>query len=689
MSMITQWCAEFHDKESGMSSSFFFLQAEKNADNKDLVTQLEDWANENRTQVYVIDRPLGDERYEYRHEGSLVILIPGRKLSIVNYSGDSEGFDDFIEDFIEDLGSISDKFRYKDAIGRPRKWRDQLVETHYNGQDLDVSELLENSELADAGRRRVAELLVSLLTGSINDIEKVKADLPDSLLDKVKRKILLFDGDQTRFIYQKVDKKVVNIQGLSGTGKTELLLHKLKDIYVNSSNSRIVFTCHNKILADNLRRRIPEFFNFMKVEQQIAWNERLWCMHAWGSQSDPNSGTYRYICYFYGLTFRRFSPSSPFDVVCKDAISQIKDLAEKSYAFDYVLIDESQDFPPSFIELCRMCAREVVYVAGDIFQSIFDESIIPSISPDFLLSKCYRTDPKTLMFAHALGMGLFEPRKLRWLDDAEWKTCGYIVDKSADHSFYRLKREPLRRFEDIENANLDCVSILQSDDPSAKVIEVIDQIAAANPTLEPDDIGIILLDTSRETYALADWLEQIIPRHTGWPVNKAYESKSKLKGHVFISNKNNVKGLEFPFVICLTNRVRNSYSYRNSLYMTLTRSFLKSYLIISSSQDASVLQQIRDGLNVINQHGYIEVQPPTEQEKVAIRTTIKQSSSRESYFDFIEGIFDRLQVLPLFRDKLRSTVTMTLGEEYDPEVVEHVAQFNYDAMLKSNRDEEV
>jgi len=117
-----------------------------------------------------------------------------------------------------------------------------------------------------------------LLTGSINDIDRVKADLPKSLLDKIKRKILLFDADQTRFIYQKLDQSIVRIQGLSGTGKTELLLHKLRDIYVNSPKSRIVFTCHNRILADNLERRIPDFFNFMKVEEQIAWKDRLWCI---------------------------------------------------------------------------------------------------------------------------------------------------------------------------------------------------------------------------------------------------------------------------------------------------------------------------------------------------------------------------------------------------------------------------
>lgn len=407
-----------------MSSSFFFLHAEKNSENQALISGLEEWASDNKTQVYVIDGPLGDDRYEYNHDGALIILIPGRQIALVDFSRDEDEFSEFTEDFIEDLGSISDKFRYKEAIGRPRKWRDQLVYSAADGFALSVADLIEATEIADAGKQRTSELLVSLLTGSINDIERVRIDIPDNLLDKIKRKIILFDGDQTRFVYEEIDQKTITIQGLSGTGKTELLLHKLKDIYVNNPEAKVVFTCHNRILADNLRRRIPEFFNFMKVEKQIAWNDQLWCMHAWGSGGDPNSGTYRYLCYFYGLTFHRYSYTMTFDVVCREAIKQLKQKGDERYAFDYVLIDESQDFPPSFIELCQMCTKEVVFVAGDVFQSIFDESIVPSISPDYLLSKCYRTDPKTLMFAHSLGMGLFEAKKLRWLDDEEWKTCG-------------------------------------------------------------------------------------------------------------------------------------------------------------------------------------------------------------------------------------------------------------------------
>ena len=46
-----------------MTSSFFFLKAEQNQANNNLVRQLERYANDNKTQVYVTDKPLGDNKY--------------------------------------------------------------------------------------------------------------------------------------------------------------------------------------------------------------------------------------------------------------------------------------------------------------------------------------------------------------------------------------------------------------------------------------------------------------------------------------------------------------------------------------------------------------------------------------------------------------------------------------------------
>ncbi|SUZ34070.1 hypothetical protein ROE7235_03852 [Roseibaca ekhonensis] len=409
-------------------------------------------------------------------------------------------------------------------------------------------------------------------------------------------------------------------------------------------------------------------------------------MHAWGSKGDANSGTYRYICAHYDLPFLNFSQAS-FDVACKSAIEQLNNRDSQDYAFDYILIDESQDFPQSFLDLCELVAREYVIVAGDIFQSIFDAKIKPSISPDFLLRKCYRTDPRALMFAHSLGMGLFEDKKLRWLEDDEWITCGYIVETSPDKSFYRLKREPLRRFEDIANADTPAVAVLEQPTNDLKaisetILSAIEDISQNHPTVTPDDIGIILVDSGNAIYALSDVLAQMIPRRTGWHVNKAVETKQKIPGRIFISNRNNVKGLEFPFVVCVTSGLNRDYAYRNSLYMTMTRSFLKSYLIITSKQDHGLMDKIMGGLEVINRDGVIEAQPPTAEEREEIMTTITQANIRTSFYDVCEEIFNELDVFPIFRQELRKVITSTASEDFDRDEILRIASFNYENMLK-------
>jgi superfamily I DNA and RNA helicase len=669
-----------------MTSSFFFLQAEKSHRNQAFIDRLEAMAVDRKEQAYVISKPLGDARYTYSHNHGIVVLSPKRKIAFIDFSDDENSFDNFVQDFLEDLASISDKYRYKDAIGRPRFWRDELV-IQFDGNEVDPFETWdERSRVEDPAKQRIAELLVSLLTGSINDIEKVKADLPTSLLEKIKRKILLFDADQTRFIYEKREQPIVRIQGLSGTGKTELLLHKLRDLYVNSPKSKIVFTCHNRILADAMERRIPEFFNFMKVEEQIAWSERLWCIHAWGSSNTPNSGTYRLICELYQLPFNRYSPYMTFDRACSEALVELKRRKDLKPLIDFILIDESQDFPDSFIELCRMVTADTVYVAGDIFQSIFDATIAPSIEPDYLLSKCYRTDPRTLMFAHAIGMGLFESTKLRWLEDNEWQACGYIVKKAAGGSLYRLSREPLRRFEDIDN-KLPSVAVetVQGDfwkSVGSKIIAAITDLAKEHTALTPDDVGIILLDTGDSVYTLADQLAVKIPRELGWPVNKAHESKRRIQGELFISNRNNVKGLEFPFVICVSQSISSSYKYRNALYMTLTRSFIQSRLIVSEDSKTDTLARILDGLNRINTEGLIEVSPPSEAEKKGIQTTFKMGTNSMSFFDMTNKVFEELGVIQLLRPPLFEALKAIGDQDPDIESIRETAIFLHKKMMR-------
>ncbi|WP_143824237.1 DEAD/DEAH box helicase, partial [Neisseria canis] len=477
----------------------------------------------------------------------------------------------------------------------------------------------ENSE------QRLSELLISLFTGSINDIEKVDGlNVPDNILDKVKKKILLFDSTQTNFLFNKKNKKRLVIQGLSGTGKTELLLHKLKDLYINSENSKILFTCHNKILANNLKKRIPSFFNFMKVEQQIEWNQRLWCIHAWGSQNDINSGAYRYICHFYNIPFLTYGNNSSFSEVCRIALDAINndDSNNDKYAFDYIMIDESQDFSDNFINLCERVAKDKIYIAGDIFQSIFGTNAKVNKDVDYLLNQCYRTDPKTLMFSHGLGMGLFENSKLQWPTDEEWQAYGYTIKKHEER--YHFSRLPIRRFEDIQTSdsvlirNINC---LNKDEIASKIVESITEIKRNNSTIKPSDIAVIFIEKNR---AYNNDMSAIIERklrESGieWKINLAFETQVHKDGQLCITNHNNVKGLEFPFVICVSpNNINKDLRIRNALYMAMTRSFIQSTLFINIV-DPSIWRQYESGLQDINEKGEMIVTEPDHSNKEEIK----------------------------------------------------------------------
>lgn len=257
------------------------------------------------------------------------------------------------------------------------------------------------------------------------------------------------------------------------------------------------FTCHNVILADSLKKRVPEFFNFMKVEEQIQWEKRLWVMRSWGSYGNPNSGVYSYICNHYNIPFSRFSYGNTFDSICKRALDELNQMEDFEACFDYILIDESQDFSEGFFKLCEKVTRKCVYVAGDIFQDIFKDNPSMVVNPDFLLNKCYRTDPRTLMGAHAIGMGLFENTlglRLRWLEDDQWEACGYDIKREKGEKYIELYRKPLKRFEDIDMSKSDGVTIISSE--KDKYLNTVFQIG--EPVIKYKESGSIM-----------DWIKYI------------------------------------------------------------------------------------------------------------------------------------------------------------------------------------
>lgn len=646
-------------------SDYFFTNVEPNDQNRHILAGIKEYANKNKLQAYVLSAPLTDSKYDYSYQNGFIYLSSKMKITFFTSEElESDDFQDYVEDVIEDVYSISDTYDYKKVLGRPRDWRQTLTICYAYDEDTNVKLLLDDLRLDDKKQQRRLDLLLSLFIGSINKVTKDTLNEPKNLLEEVKNKIQLFDGDQTRFIYdqKRIKGKRIIIQGLSGTGKTELLLHKLKDLYTKEDGSRICFTCHNVILADSIRNRIPEFFDFMKVQQQIQWETRLWCVHAWGKYNDVNSGAYRYICSYYHLPFRSFSEMS-FDAACEEAYDRLKAIPNQSFnhAFTYMFIDESQDFTESFFKLCELVTEKNIFIAGDIFQNIFEDHKAQTIRPHYLLSKCYRTDPKTLMFAHALGMGLFEKKKVWWINKEEWEKCGYRVKEKQGK--YELTREPIKRFEDVDDGNFPSLKIYTPDNLATSVVSLIKNIRKEYNTLMPDDVGIILLDAAKYIYELADEIETLVGSQFGWQVNFAYDNKKKIPGTLFISNRNNVKGLEFPFVICITRCINGSYTYRNTVYTMLTRSFLRSYLLVQKGDNSGLTQEILDGAKEIMETKKMVVSIPSEDEQSDILTRFEIEKQPLSLRERATNIMGGMQVSRKTQDKIFEMLKQADGDD--------------------------
>ena len=648
-----------------------YISCNETLNNKSVINKFKTYLSEEdkATQIYIITAPLGG-KYTYDYEENvLVILIPKHKIIFLNLSDErSSDFENYYEDFIEDLACISYKYDYNEYIGRPRDWKKNNTEKAnlevFNKGSL--KDFLRNCEINDLRDQRIGDYLISLLIGSINDIQQKGIEVPMSLLEKVKRNIILFDGDQTRFIYENFpDKKAVTIQGLSGTGKTELLLHKLKDIYLKEKSSKIFFTCHNIALANTLRERVPSFFNFMKVDEQIEWEKRLWVSRAWGSQKDINSGLYSYICNFYNIPFLGFGYNVDYNKIFSEALDFLNNIPSRDfeYAFDYILVDERQDFPEVFFKVCEKIAKEKVFIAGDVFQDIFENLDKKQLEVNIILNKCYRTDPRTLMFAHSVGLGLFEKNKFNWFDDEGWRALGYILERYNDE--LHLTREPIRRFEDVETDNFKSVEIVKSTHTN-EIVSIIKKIIDKDKNTKPDDISIILLDDNKKIYQYIDTLSNNINTIFNWTVNRGYETKQKIENTLYISNPNNIKGLEFPYVICVTGGIQNTYKYRNILYTMLTRSFIQSYLLLNPSEN---LEEIEKGLSIINEKKYIRTIEPTDEEKEKIQRKLINLRKEQSlsYEDFLKSIFNELGIPKESIPPIKTALSASNIEKFDKE----------------------
>ncbi|NMP04850.1 ATP-binding domain-containing protein [Pseudoalteromonas arctica] len=350
-----------------------------------------------------------------------------------------------------------------------------------------------------------------------------------NVLIALEKEVSNFDVEQRKIAISLINGPQ-RIRGLAGSGKTVVLAMKAAHIHLQHPTKKILFTFYTKSLYGLIRESIARFYRHFAGDEP-NW-ELIEILHSWGGKSID--GVYYNACVensIAGIPFgeaKRLNPRDPFSAVCKDA--SVKNIKQK---YDYILIDEAQDLPNEFFQLCYKLAHGVsgaeknIVWGYDELQSIFnvyqrtpeelfgvDEKGVPRIdlnslasnltfgqSNDLVLYKCYRNPLEVLVTAHALGFAVYANKPVQMLENKEhWEDVGYYIENDSElivGSDVRIgrKREssPLSIYEhqDVQ----DIIQYYKASSVDNECDWIIARILEAkNEGIKPHDILIICLD---------------------------------------------------------------------------------------------------------------------------------------------------------------------------------------------------
>lgn len=294
----------------------------------------------------------------------------------------------------------------------------------------------------------ILEELISVLDGSKalirapeRNTENFSSQSRIAIIKHLEEEIRKFDLEQRRAYMTEVDGPQ-RIRGLAGSGKTVVLALKAALTAIRQPEAKIAVTFYTKSLYQHIKQLITRFYR-LHEDRDPDW-EKLQVLHAWGGATVD--GLYYKVAQRFGhrpLNYgqaQALSRSQPFGAACQILLND----PSVHSAFDYVFVDEAQDFPPEFMRLAlRLATEEKLVIAYDVFQTIFDlevptaaslfgtdEENAPAITfdEDIFLHKCYRNPREILVCSHAIGFGIYGRRIVQMLESREhWEDFGYEV----------------------------------------------------------------------------------------------------------------------------------------------------------------------------------------------------------------------------------------------------------------------
>ncbi|MGO9632996.1 MAG: DEAD/DEAH box helicase [Steroidobacteraceae bacterium] len=480
--------------------------------------------------------------------------------------------------------------------------------------------------------------------------ENSKAALATRLEEEINR----FDRDQVEGYVTRLD-GVQRIRGLAGSGKTVVLAMRAAQLLLREPDARIAFTFYTKSLYQHVRRLITRFYR-QYDDQDPDW-EKLNVLHAWGGRANP--GVYFNACLNAGtppLTYTHAASvagiKSPFDAAC----SLLLKSSRIAPTYDYVLVDEAQDFPPSFLRLCHSLAKQgrLVY-AYDQLQTIFqakpptvtevfgtDEDGDPTVDleADIVLHKCYRNPLEITVCAHAMGFGIYGDRIVQMLENEEhWRDLGYevLTGPLIPGGLTRIKRLPtaspssisaLSGTEDIVAANV--YSNLQEE--IGRVVENV-EVCIRQQGLRPDDVLIVCADDRNARMylsAIAAGLEQRGIATNNLQVDTYSLQDFVREKSVTLSTIHKAKGNEAyqVFIVGIDALFRPiTVRNRNMVFTAMTRA--KAWLHVSGvGQFAQVFKRELD--EAIRHLPNLEFRYPSAQDLQVMQRDLRESAEQRA-----------------------------------------------------------
>jgi len=299
------------------------------------------------------------------------------------------------------------------------------------------------------------QVVTNIRAGNVN--REIKN--PNSLgakLKKLEESIANLDQHQSEAVIETVE-GVQRIRGLAGSGKTIVLALKVAYLHSQNPDWKIAVTFHTRALKEQFNRLINNF-TIEQIGTEPDWS-KIDIVNSWGAPgSKHNDGIYHMFCEEHSINYLdytsakdKYGDQNSFSRACELALSDTTVVQSK---YDVILVDEAQDFPPSFLRLCYQylkTPKRLVY-AYDELQSLSGHSVLPpdqlfgldeqgapnviltnddqtQAKKDIVLQKCYRNSRPLLASAHSLGFGLNREKGIVQIfdDNSLWKDVGYKV----------------------------------------------------------------------------------------------------------------------------------------------------------------------------------------------------------------------------------------------------------------------